>query len=199
MTSVAEARAAVRAGADAVGLVFYPRSSRHVTLAQAREIAAAVPAFVSVVALVVNPAAEDVVSLLDECRIDLLQFHGDEDEAFCSAFGRPYMKAIRMQPGLDLQATVAAYPKAAAILLDAWHEDIPGGSGTAFDWEQVLPELARERLVLAGGLSADNVAEAIRIVQPYAVDVSSGIESAPGQKSAEKMQHFVAAVNSTWR
>lgn len=196
ITRVEDARSAVDAGADAIGLVFHPESPRYVTPEDARNIAAAVPALVSVVGLFVNPAPEQVEAVLQEVRIDLLQFHGDEDQAFCAAFGRPWMKALRVRPGMDVAGRIGAYPQAAAILLDAWHPQVAGGTGAGFDWNLIENSLPRERLVLAGGLDADNVAGAIARVRPFAVDVSSGIETAPGRKSAAAMQAFYKAVNS---
>lgn len=197
ITSVEDARSAVSAGADAIGLVFHPDSPRHVSPAQACAIAAAVPALVSVVGLFVNPTSEQVREVLQQVRIDLLQFHGDEGQDFCAGFGRPWMKALRVKPEMDVTGTIANYPKATAVLLDAWHPQVAGGSGEGFDWNLIEASLPRERLVLAGGLDADNVADAITSVRPFAVDVSSGIEEAPGKKSAALMQSFYQAVAST--
>lgn len=197
ITSVEDARSAVDAGADAIGLVFHPQSSRYVTLEEARKIASSVPALVSVVGLFVNPTVEQVQAVLRQVRIDLLQFHGDEQQVFCEIFGRPWMKALRVRSDMDIAGRIADYPDAAAILLDAWHPQVAGGTGEGFDWNLIENSLSRERLVLAGGLDAGNVGEAIARVNPFAVDVSSGIEEAPGKKSAALMQAFYKAVNST--
>ena len=196
ITSVEEARAAVAAGADAIGLVFYPDSPRYLPLEQARAIAEAVPAMVTITGLFVNPSADQVIKHLQGLRLDLLQFHGDENAAFCAGFDRPYMKAIRVKAGLDIAAAVAAFPDAAAILLDAWDEVVAGGTGRVFDWQVVQEAVSRDRLVLAGGLNPDNVGAAIRQLNPYAVDVSSGIEEMPGRKSVQRMQQFSLAVQN---
>lgn len=186
-------QAAVRAGADALGFVFYPPSPRAITPAQATELIAAIPPFVTSVGLVVNPQPELVEQLLKECSIDLLQFHGDEDDAFCRQFGRPFIKAIRMAPDLDIEATLEQWPSARGLLLDAWHPELPGGTGEQFDWSRI-PERWRSRIILAGGLTPDNVATAIRTLHPYAVDVSGGVEISKGIKSTQRIQAFIAAV-----
>ncbi|WLD56947.1 phosphoribosylanthranilate isomerase [Salinispirillum sp. LH 10-3-1] len=185
--------AAVHAGADALGFVFYPPSPRAVSPAEAAELIAGIPPFVTSVGLVVNPQPELVEQLLNECNIDLLQFHGDEDDAFCRQFGRPFIKAIRMAPGLDIEATLEQWPSARGLLLDAWHPDLPGGTGEQFDWSRI-PERWRSRIILAGGLAPDNVATAIRTLHPYAVDVSGGVEASKGVKSTQRIQAFIAAV-----
>jgi len=189
-----DALAAVRLGADALGLVFYPPSPRHVGIEQARAIVAGLPPFVTVVALFVDAAAARVAEVLGAVRIDLLQFHGDEDAGYCGAFAKPYLKAIRMRPGLDLAGAMAQYREASGILLDAWHPDAQGGTGERFDWDLVPAESART-LTLAGGLAPGNVAEALRTVRPYALDVSSGVEAGKGIKDAAKMAAFIQAVH----
>ena len=186
--------AAVEAGADAVGFVFYPPSPRYIAPERAAELALVVPPFVQVVALFVNADADVVRRTLESVPVNLLQFHGDEDEAYCRQFARPYLKAARVRPGFDLAAYAAAYPSARAMLLDAFVEGY-GGAGKVFDWTLIPPGLERP-IVLSGGLDAANVGEAIRRVRPAAVDVSSGVETAPGIKSAEKMRDFVAAVRA---
>lgn len=196
ITSVEDARAAVAAGADAIGLVFHPDSPRYLPLSQARTVAGAIPAMVSVAGLFVNPTRDCVVEHLQGLRLDLLQFHGEEDAAFCESFGRPYMKAIRVRPGVDIASAVAAFPTAAGILLDAWEDGAAGGTGRVFDWQVIQEAVDRDRLILAGGLNPDNVGEAIRQVGPYAVDVSSGIETLPGRKSTQRMRHFALAVQN---
>lgn len=182
------------AGADAVGFVFYPPSPRYVTPARAAELARSLPPFVSVVGLFVNADADTVRQALASAPIHLLQFHGDEDDAFCRQFGRPFIKAARVRPGLDLLQYAAAFPSAQALLLDAFVDGY-GGGGAAFDWSLVPESLARS-VVLSGGLGVDNVGDAIRRLRPAAVDVSSGVESAKGIKDAAKVRAFVAAVRA---
>lgn len=193
ITSIEDANSAVAAGADAIGLVFYPPSSRAVTLLQAREIAATVPPFVSVVALVVNEPAEDIRRILDDVAVDILQFHGDETPEFCEQFGRPWMKAVRMKPEVDLTDETRRFSGARALLLDNWREGVPGGTGETFDWS-LAPKGFESHWILAGGLHADNVADAVKALRPSAVDVSGGVESAPGKKDAAKIAAFIAAV-----
>ncbi len=193
ITSLADAQLVVDQGVDALGLVFYEPSPRCVTIERARQIASAVGPFVTVVGLFVNPRAEFVREVLAEVPLHLLQFHGDESEDFCRQFQRPYMKALRMRPELDLDAAIEAYPSAAGILLDAYRKGVPGGTGETFDWQRV-PQQAPLPIVLAGGLCADNVAQAIAQTQPYGVDVSGGVESAPGCKGAIEVAAFMDQV-----
>lgn len=195
ITRVQDAECAADAGADAIGLVFHEPSPRCVDLDRARRIVAGLPAFVSTVGLFVNAEAAAVRRVLEAVPLDLLQFHGDEDEAYCRSFSRPYMKALRVRGEEDLAEALKGYPSAAALLLDSWHRDLAGGTGEAFDWARV-PRHREARLVLAGGLHPGNVRAAIAAVKPYAVDVSTGVEEAPGRKSAEKIQAFAEAVNS---
>jgi len=195
ITRIADAEAAVAAGVDALGLVFHPASPRAVTIEQAAGIAAAVGPFVTTVALFVNAAAAQVEEVLAATGIHLAQFHGDETPDYCRSFRRPYIKAIRMAPGLDAAAAAARYGDAAACLFDAWHPRLPGGTGDLFDWSR-LPNIAPRPLILAGGLTEANVATAVRALRPYAVDVSSGVESAPGRKDARRIAAFVAAVRT---
>lgn len=187
---MADGRAAVAAGVDAIGLVFYAASSRHIEPQQALEIARAVGPFVTVVGLFVNADAHTVHQVLDQVPLHLLQFHGDEDEEYCAAFKRPYIKAIRMRPDLDVEAQIAAFPTASAILLDAYRPGVPGGTGETFDWRRV-PSDSDKPLVLAGGLTADNVAQAISATRVYGVDVSGGVESSAGVKDVNKIQAFI--------
>jgi phosphoribosylanthranilate isomerase len=194
LTRPDDARAAIRLGADAIGLVFYPPSPRHVDLEPARAIAASLPPFATVVGLFVNEEAARVRRVLDQVRIDLIQFHGDEDAAYCAGFGKPYIKAVRMRPGLDLKAALAAHPEASGFLVDAWHPDTQGGTGDRFDWD-LIPHGLAPSLILAGGLAPGNVAEALRAVRPYAVDVSSGVEARKGVKDAGKMAAFLNEVH----
>ncbi|MEW5791877.1 MAG: phosphoribosylanthranilate isomerase [Pseudomonadota bacterium] len=191
ITRPEDARAAAAAGADAIGLVFHPASPRAVSVAQACAILEALPPFVTSVGLFVDTAPETVAGVLARCPLDLLQFHGDEAPAYCGAFGRPYIKAIRMRGPLDLEALARAYHDARGLLLDAYTPAAAGGTGLTFDWSLIPSGLARP-LVLAGGLHPGNVAEAVRRVRPYALDVSSGVEAAPGIKDAALIQAFVA-------
>lgn len=191
-----DVRAAVDLGVDALGLVFCAASPRHLEPEQARVLVREIPAFVSVVALFLDPEATLVESVLAEVEPELLQFHGRESAAFCAAFGRRYMKAIGMGEGAEpAQQQMQEHRGACAYVLDSHAPGEMGGTGQGFDWSRV-PRQARERVVLAGGLHPGNVAEAVRTARPYAVDVSSGVESAPGIKSAAKMADFVRAVRA---
>lgn len=196
ITRPEDARLAATLGADALGVVFYEGSRRAVTLEQGRRIREAVPAMTTLVALFVDPEPAQVRTVLEALSPDCLQFHGEEPAAFCESFGRPYMKALRVRPDLDVQQAAQAYPSASAILLDAWHPSEAGGTGRQFDWQVACDLNARlpGRVVLAGGLAPGNVAEAIRLVGPWAVDVSSGVESAPGIKSPDKLNEFFREV-----
>ena len=197
LTRLEDVLVAVEAGADAIGLVFYPPSPRYVDLDKAAELARAVPPFVTIVGLFVNANPALVRETLAVVPIHLLQFHGDEDEAYCRQFDRPYMKAARVRPGMDLVQYAAAFPSAQAILLDAFVDGF-GGGGKVFDWSLIPPALGKP-LVLSGGLDAANVGEAIVRVRPAALDVSSGVEAAKGIKDAEKIRAFCAAVHSQIR
>jgi len=195
ITSVSDGLAAARHGADAIGLIFYPPSPRLVTLERAREIAASLPAFVARVAVFVNPAAADVDAVIRACRPDLLQFHGEEAADFCRSFGVPYLRALRVRPGVDLLESLSPFGDAAGWLLDAYRQELYGGTGEAFDWELIPRELARP-LILSGGLDVENVGAAIRRVRPWAVDVSSGVEAAKGVKDKRRIAAFMEAVRS---
>jgi phosphoribosylanthranilate isomerase len=194
ITRVEDALAAARAGADAIGLVFYAPSPRAVTAAQAREIVRALPPFVTPVGLFVDAAIEDVRAVLEAVPLSLLQFHGNETPEDCRACGKPYIKAIRLREGDDLAARARSYDDAAAILADAYLEGVPGGTGRTLDWSRLPSRLARP-LILAGGLAPDNVAAAVARVWPFAVDVSGGVEAAPGVKDAAKIAAFMRGVN----
>lgn len=180
-------------GADAIGLVFYAPSPRAVTVERAAEIVAALPPFVTRVGLFVDAQPAEIEAVLAAVSLDLLQFHGEETEADCLRFGYPYLKAISMRPGRDTAAAMSGYPSADGFLLDAYHPAVPGGSGESFDWGRVPAERPRP-IVLAGGLHAGNIAEAVRQVRPYAVDVSSGVEAAKGIKDVSKMAEFIRGV-----
>ena len=200
ITRPQDMQAAVDAGADAVGLVFYPHSPRFVSTEQAARLAQFVPPFVTIVGLFVNAEAQLVREILATVPIHLLQFHGDEDDVYCRQFDRPFIKAARVRAGMDLPQFIASFSSAQAILLDAFVDGY-GGGGKAFDWT-LIPECPDKPIILSGGLDVLNVAEAVRRVRPAAVDVSSGIEVAKGIKDAEKMRAFVAAVRAAdgeWR
>jgi phosphoribosylanthranilate isomerase len=195
ITRVEDALAAAEAGADAIGLVFYAKSPRAVSVQQAREIIAALPPFVTSVGLFVDASRCELGEILDAVPLDLLQFHGDETPEECDFFGRPYIKALRVKPGDDIAAQVARYANARGVLLDTFVPGIPGGTGEAFDWSLVPAQLSKP-VILAGGLTAANVAQAIGQVRPFAVDISGGVESAKGIKDAAKIHAFMEAVRS---
>lgn len=198
-----DALAAARLGVDAIGLVFYPPSPRAVTVEQARQIVDALPPFVTVVGLFVNPEPEQVTAVDAQVGLDLLQFHGDETPEFCNGFGRPYIKAVRMREDVDLQRVAEQYASARGLLLDTYRPGVAGGTGEAFDWTRV-PEGLAGAIILAGGLNPQNVGQAIAAVQPYAVDVSGGVEAAKGVakgiakgiKDAAKITAFMQGVES---
>lgn len=196
ITRVADARAATDAGADAIGMVFYTGSARCVTVDDAVAIAAEVGPFVTTVALFVNSDPGLVAEVVAQVRPQLLQFHGDEDSTFCERFGQPYIKAIRVAPNTDIAAAMAAHPASSGFLFDAWSADAYGGTGNTFDWQR-LAALRGFPLILAGGLNPDNVGAAVRLLRPYGVDVSGGVESAPGIKDAARIASFVAAARSS--
>ncbi len=193
ITRLEDAAAAFRAGADAIGLVFDPQSPRYIELERASEIARTVSPFVTVVGLFVNAEPARIRETLSRLRLTLLQFHGAETPEQCRLYDFPYIKAVRMQPGVDVHAKARAYGDAAGLLLDTYDADVAGGSGKQFDWARVPRDLPKP-LILAGGLTPQNVAAAVRAVQPYAVDVSSGVEKAKGVKDADKINAFVRAV-----
>ncbi len=193
ITRIEDALAVVEAGADAIGLVFYGKSPRAVSVEQAAAILHALPPFVTTVGLFVDMPRDELQQLLQRLPLDLLQFHGDESPADCEGFGRPYIKALRVRPGEDVAAAMAPYTGARGILLDTFVEGVPGGTGASFDWS-LVPEDAAKPIILAGGLDSDNVARAIRQVRPYAVDVSGGVEASKGIKDAGKIRAFVRAV-----
>lgn len=195
MTRREDAVLAARLGADAIGLVFAERSPRRVSLARAREIVEALPPFVASVALFMDDAPSLVWDVLDTVRPSLLQFHGQEADAWCAQFGHPFMKAVAMGEGVAALARLTAYPHAAALLLDGHGRDEPGGSGRSFDWS-LVPQGLTQPFILAGGLNAANVAAGIHALHPWAVDVSSAVEQAPGIKDADKLAAFVRAVRA---
>lgn len=190
ITSLTDAQAAVAAGADALGFVFYPPSPRAVSPAQAREIVRELGPLVTLVGLFVDASPAEVQSVLAEVPLHLLQFHGEESPSYCESFGRPYMKALRMRPDLDLDASFALYQSASAILLDAYRPGVPGGTGETFDWQRV-PRNPSRPLVLAGGLTPENVTAALQATGVDSLDVSGGVECAPGRKDPIKIQTFI--------
>ena len=193
----ADVEAAVDAGADAIGFVFYPPSPRYVTPQRAAELVKHIPPFVDVVGLFVNETPDGVRAACDALPINILQFHGDEEAAYCRQFSRPWLRAARVRPGLDLVEFARSFSDARGLLLDAFVEGY-GGGGHVFDWTLIPPALPAH-LVLSGGLNADNVGDAIRRVRPAAVDVSSGVEMSKGIKDHDKMRAFVAAVRAADR
>ena len=195
MTRIGDALLAARLGADAIGLVFSARSKRQVTLAQAREIVVALPPFVATVALFMDDEASLVRQVLDEVRPMLLQFHGDESDGWCAQFGHPFLKAIAMGEGAAALPRLRDYPHATGLLLDGHAAGEAGGSGKAFDWS-LLPGGLAQPLILAGGLHAGNVGDAVRTARPWAVDVASGVESAPGIKDPARLEAFIRAVRT---
>ncbi|MBK7686234.1 MAG: phosphoribosylanthranilate isomerase [Rhodocyclaceae bacterium] len=196
ITRAEDLAVAVAAGADAVGLVFYPASARAVTIQQARELLAQASPFVSTVGLFVNAKAAVVNEAIDELQLDVLQFHGDETADYCAQFSRPWIKALRVKSGLNLLECAAQYSGAKGLLLDA---DVTGfgGGGRTFDWSLIPPEMPRN-FILSGGLTVENVGDAIRTIRPWSVDVSSGVEASDGKskgiKDAQKIAQFIAAV-----
>jgi len=188
-----DALESVKQGADAIGLVFYPPSPRAVSIGQASRIVEGLPPFVTVVGLFVNAERSEITATLAQTRIDLLQFHGNESPEACESYGRPYIKAIRMREGIDLNALKSQYPGAAALLLDAYTEGVPGGTGTRFDWDRI-PRGLNGSIILAGGLSPENIESAVRQVRPFAVDVSGGVESQKGIKDPAKIALFMQGV-----
>ena len=188
-----DALTAVKHGADAIGLVFYAPSSRNVSIAQAQEIARQIPAFVSVVGLFVNAEASFVNKVISQVKINLLQFHGDETPVECSQFSLPFIKAIRVKPDTNLIQCAIDFSAAKALLLDTYTEGLMGGTGHVFDWDLIPKQMAKP-VILAGGLTADNVAQAIQKVQPYAVDVSGGVEMSKGIKDTDKIAAFMQQV-----
>lgn len=196
ITRPEDGRCAAALGADAIGLVFYRDSPRHVMSARAGEIIAALDPFVTVVGLFVNATAPDIEQVLGQVPLDLLQFHGQEPNEDCRRFGVPFIKSIAMRPGIQVSGIIAAYPDARGFLLDTWQPQTHGGGGKSFDWQQIPADL-ESPFILAGGLDPGNVTAAIRRVRPYAVDVSSGVETAPGIKSADKIAAFMNGVSNS--
>lgn len=198
LTREQDIRAAVDAGADAIGLVFYAPSPRYVATELAAQLAKSVPPFVTVVGLFVDAQAAAIEDVMSKVRLDLLQFHGDEPAPFCEQFSRPYIKALRVASDTDIESLAGQYGSAQGLLLDTYRAGKPGGTGEVFDWHLVPQQLSLP-VILAGGLTAGNVAQAIRQVKPYAVDVSGGVEQDKGIKDAGKIRAFMNEVQSVGR
>lgn len=193
ITRVEDALSAIKFGADAIGFVFWPKSARYVTPEQAQKITAEIPAFISIVGVYVNPTPDWVEETAQAANLTLCQFHGDESAEFCEQFSLPYIKAIRVREGLDLIQYAQQYQNAKGLLLDTYTPNMPGGTGHVFDWN-LIPQNLPLPLILSGGLHADNVAMAINQTQPWAVDVSSGVEAAKGIKDEKKITAFMQGV-----
>lgn len=190
ITTREDAKMACDSGADAIGLVFYPPSPRYITIDHAIEVVNCLPPFTTSVALFVNAEREEIEHVLDNVAIDIIQFHGNESAEFCASFKRPYIKALRMKDGLDLYSLQNEYASARGLLLDTYKKGVPGGTGETFNWEKVPHDLTIP-IILAGGLVADNVAQAIKVARPYAVDVSGGVEASKGKKDRQKIIQFM--------
>jgi len=193
ITSVEDAQWLCKTGLDAIGLVFFEKSPRHVTVQQAIDICHAIPPFITIVGLFVNKPVKELETLLAQVPIDLLQFHGAESAQYCEQFSRPYIKAVPMQGLSDFTAYADQYSKAKGFLVDSHAPNSVGGTGKTFDWTQV-PHHYPKPIILAGGLRSENIAAAIEITNVYAVDVSSGVESSPGQKDKQKVEQFMQEV-----
>ncbi len=190
ITAIEDGLQAAQAGADAIGLVFYAKSPRYVEVATAAAIVRALPPFVTVVGLFVDALEEYVRAVLEHVPLDILQFHGKESPTYCARYGRPYLKAVRVREDTDLLQCAADYAAAQALLLDAYVPGVPGGTGERFDWTRI-PVTFPKPIVLSGGLTPDNVRQAIGQVHPWAVDVSSGVEASPGRKDPAKVSLFI--------
>ena len=195
ITRVEDALAAARLGADAIGLVYYAKSPRTVNNPQAQALIRALPPFVNIAGLFVDAKPEEIRAVLAAVPLDLLQFHGNETPAACRGYGRTYIKALRMDKDTDLASLARPYDDAAGILVDSYVQGVPGGTGQVFDWTR-LPACLTSPMILAGGLTPENVATAVSQVRPWAVDVSGGVEASPGVKDAAKIAAFIRGVNS---
>lgn len=193
ITRSEDAIAAVQCGVDAIGFVFWPHSARYIDPEFAQRIAEVIPPFICTVGVYVNPDAAWVEETARAAKLNLLQFHGDESPEFCNQFSQPYIKAIRVKPDTDLLQYAQRYGAAKGLLLDTYAADMPGGTGHAFDW-QLIPQQLSLPLILSGGLNPDNVARAIKQTQPWAVDVSSGVEASKGIKDKKKIIAFMQGV-----
>jgi phosphoribosylanthranilate isomerase len=198
ITRIDDAHAAIAAGVDALGLVFYPRSPRYLDIESARLIVDQLPPLVTVVGVFVNQTIEQVREIADVVCLDILQLHGDETPEQCRRYGRPYIKGVRMRDGVDLTATAHAFPDCRGLLLDTYKPGIEGGTGETFSWKRI-PATTIKPVILAGGLNPANVGEAIEKVRPFAIDVSSGVEKTQGVKDAQKIVSLVEAVRGADR
>lgn len=198
ITRIDDARAAIAAGADAIGLVFYPRSPRCLDIERAHSIVAELPPLVTVVGVFVNQTIEQVRETADRVCLHLLQLHGDETPAQCRRYGRPYIKGVRMHDDVDLTATARDFSDCRGLLLDTYKPGIEGGTGETFSWKRI-PATVTKPVLLAGGLNPANVGEAIETVRPFAIDVSSGVEKAKGVKDAREIERLVKAVRAADR
>ena len=195
ITRADDALRAAQLGADAIGLVFYDKSPRAVDIDSARDILAVLPPFVSVVGLFVDPTPRHVAAVLHRVPLDILQFHGNEEPGECTAYNKPYIKAIRVKEGVNLHEQAKRYASARGLLLDTYVPGVPGGTGQAFNWS-LIPKDLKKYVILAGGLTPKNVWQVISSVRPFAVDVSSGVEVEKGIKDPEKMAAFIRGVNN---
>ncbi len=193
ITNIQDALAAAEAGADALGFVFFKESPRYIDPARAGEIIDSLPPFISAVGVFVDANENFVKYAVNESGVGILQFHGSEPPDYCDSFGMPYVKVFRVKDMESLSA-LKEYKYASSFLLDTYSEEEPGGTGMTFNWDMAVAAKASGRIILAGGLTAENVAEAIRKVRPYAVDVSSGVEAAKGKKDADKIRRFISTV-----
>lgn len=193
ITDPGDAAAAVAAGADALGFVFHRPSGRYVAPERAAEIISGLPAFVDAVGVVVDLEPAELDNIARVSGIGYFQFHGSEDPQSCEAVGLPFLKALRVKPDTDIRSEAERYGRARGLLLDAFARDLPGGTGNTFDWSRIPADLPAP-VFLAGGLSVDNVGEAVRTVRPYGVDVSSGVERSPGVKDPQKITQFLRSV-----
>ena len=196
ITSAEQALMAQKSGADAIGLVIYEKSPRYVDIEQAKDIRAVISKSTLAIALLVNPSESLVKQVISQVKPDYIQFHGDETPEFCQQFNFPFIRAVRMRDGLDIDAEVAAYKADGGFLFDAWSDDLYGGTGHSFDWSR-LPSTTDYKLILAGGLNPNNVAEAVAKTSPYMVDVSGGVEASPGIKDAGKVEAFISEAKKT--
>ena len=195
ITNIEDALCAAENGADAIGLVFFAKSPRYVSLETAQKIVAKLPPFVSVVGLFVNQNIDEIQHIINSVPVDYLQFHGDEDETFCQQFNRPYIKAVRVQNSNDIQAALNSFKTARALLFDAYHPQEYGGTGDSFDWH-MLPENINRPWILAGGLTLDNVQSAIKQSNAQAIDLSSGVEIRKGIKDHSKIKALMQKLSS---
>ncbi len=196
ITNQEDLLAACKAGADAIGFVFYTPSKRYVSAVEAAELCKMLPPFVKSVGLFVNASESEVNEVLNSVPLDILQFHGEESGQYCQSFSRPYFKASAMKPGLDVNQVVAEHPQAQGFLWDTYKKGVPGGTGETFNWD-TFPKISGQNHVLAGGLTPENIEQAIIATQPYAVDVSGGVESSPGKKSVDKIRAFINKAKHT--